>query len=422
MDRLRVLITNTTLSHRSGTELYVRDLAVGLLRRGHAPVVYTPDRGGVADEIRAATVPVVDDLRAVAEPPDVIHGHHAVETVTALLRCAGVPAVFVCHDRLAWHDAPPRFGRIRRYVAVDENCRDRLVLEHGIPPDEVRVHLNWVDLDRFRPRPPLPGRPGRALVFGSPGRAAPHLPAVRSACEAAGLGLDVLGTQAGPSRARPEDVLGDYDLVFATARCALEALAVGAAVVLCDARGAGPLVTAGDFDRLRRLNFGRRALVRALRPDVLAEEIARYDAADAAEVSQRARATAGMQAALDEWLSLYREVIAEGERGACTWDEERQAAADFLGGLAYSRYARAAAEACQRRAAEYEKLAAEHQMLAAEHERLAAEHQMLEARRERLAAGLAALRGSAGVRLHQWLRRRPLLGPSLRALRQFVSR
>jgi chromosome segregation ATPase len=162
---------------------------------------------------------------------------------------------------------------------------------------------------------------------------------------------------------------------------------------------------------------------------VLAGEIARYDAADAAEVSRRARAAAGLQAALDEWVSLYREVIAEGEGGARTWDEERQAAADFLGGLAYSRYARAAEEACQRSAAAYEKLAAEHQTLAAEHERLAAayerlaaEHQTLAARRERLAAGLAALRGSAGVRLHQWLRRRPLLGPSMRALRQFVSR
>ena len=36
---------------------------------------------------------------------------------------------------------------------------------------------------------------------------------------------------------------GDYDLVFAKARCALEAMAVGAAVVLCDTHGLGPMVT-----------------------------------------------------------------------------------------------------------------------------------------------------------------------------------
>ena len=408
MDRLRVLITNITLSHRSGTEMYVRDLALGLLRRGHAPVVYTPDRGSVAEEIRAATVPVVDDLRAVAVPPDVIHGHHAVETVTALLRFPGVPAVFVCHDRLAWHDAPPRFGRVRRYVAVDDNCRDRLMLEHGLPPEQVLVHLNWVDLDRFRPRPPLPARPRRALVFTSPGRTAPHIPVVRAACEAVGVGLDVVGPRAGRLCAWPEEVLGEYDLVFARARCALEAMAVGAAVVLCDAPGAGPLVTAGEFDRLRRFNFGRRTLARPLRPDVLAEEIARYDPADAAEVSRRVRATAGLESALDGWLSLYREVIAEGAPAACSWDEERQAAADFLGGLAYFKHLQQSAEACQRSSDAYEKLAAEHETLAAEH--------------QTLIAGLAALRGSAGVRVHEWLRRQPLVGPPLRALRQLMLR
>ena len=32
---LRVLITNIILASRTGTELYVRDLAVELLRRGH---------------------------------------------------------------------------------------------------------------------------------------------------------------------------------------------------------------------------------------------------------------------------------------------------------------------------------------------------------------------------------------------------
>ena len=55
-------------------------------------------------------------------------------------------------------------------------------------------------------------------------------------------------------------MLGQYDIVFAKARCALEALAVGNAVVLCDTVGVGPMVTTGEVDRLRRLNFGVRAL------------------------------------------------------------------------------------------------------------------------------------------------------------------
>ena len=77
MRPLRVLLTNNTLSARAGSELYVRDVATALLRAGHAPVAYSPVLGDVADELRAATVPVVDDLRLLTIPPDVIHGQHS---------------------------------------------------------------------------------------------------------------------------------------------------------------------------------------------------------------------------------------------------------------------------------------------------------------------------------------------------------
>src|SRR5437870_4081723 len=56
MSGLRVLITNITLATRTGTETYVRDLALGLARRGHHPVVYSTDLGDIAREIEAGTV------------------------------------------------------------------------------------------------------------------------------------------------------------------------------------------------------------------------------------------------------------------------------------------------------------------------------------------------------------------------------
>src|SRR5687768_13409262 len=103
---LRVLLTNRILAHRTGTELYVRDVAVELLRRGHLPVVYSPQLGPLAAEIRDCTVPVVDDLAKVADVPDIIHGHHGLETLTALLAFPGVPAVSVCHSWVGWADEP----------------------------------------------------------------------------------------------------------------------------------------------------------------------------------------------------------------------------------------------------------------------------------------------------------------------------
>ena len=93
-DRLTVLLTNITLASRTGTEIIARDVARGLLARGHTPIVYSTSHGEIAEEIRGSTIPVVADLANVRATPDVIHGHHHPETMTALLQFPGVPAVF----------------------------------------------------------------------------------------------------------------------------------------------------------------------------------------------------------------------------------------------------------------------------------------------------------------------------------------
>ena len=326
----RVLLTNLSLSTRTGTELYVRDVAVGLRRRGLETAVYSPDCGAVAGEIRAAGVPVVDDIADLAAKPDVLHGHHHLETMTALLNLPGVPAVYFSHDAAASHDAAPLFPRILRYVAVDEANRERLAAE-GVPPERLRVVLNFVDLTRFRPRGPLPPRPRRALVFSNNASDGTFLQPVRAACTRVGLPLDVAGSGVGRPLERPEDALGRYDLVFAKARCALEAMAVGAAVVLCDVAGRGPMVTAAELDRLRADNFGRRALTSPATADGLALEIGRYDAGDAGEVSRRIREAAGLEPALDRLIGVYEEAVAEA-RATREWDRagEDRAAAVYL--------------------------------------------------------------------------------------------
>jgi len=42
---------------------------------------------------------------------------------------------------------------------------------------------------------------------------------------------------------QPEEVLPNYDLVFAVGRAAIEAMAIGCAVIVADAYGLGGLVT-----------------------------------------------------------------------------------------------------------------------------------------------------------------------------------
>jgi hypothetical protein len=328
---VRILLTNRSLDQRAGSELYLLDLATRLLARGHSPVAYSPRLGRVAAALRNATIPVVDDLGAIGEPPDLIHGQHHLATMTALLHFPRVPALFVCHGWQPWEETPPRFPRILRYVAVDFTTRERLVSERGIPPERVEVVLNFVDLERFQPRSPLPEKPRRALVFSNQASERTFLPVVREACTRFGIALDVAGAAAGSSLEKPEDSLPSYDLVFAKGRAALEGMAVGLAVVLCDEAGTGPLVTSGELDRLRPLNFGIRTLRNPVTPDVLARQIARYDPADAAEVSRRIRAMAGIEEAVDRMIEIYEGVLAtHRERGNPPAEEESRAAAAYL--------------------------------------------------------------------------------------------
>jgi Glycosyltransferase Family 4 len=330
-----VLITNVSLASRTGTELYVRDLALELLHQGHTPVVYSPTLGPLAEEVRQKTIPVVDDLSQISNPPDIIHGHHNLETVTALLAFPRVPAVYFIHDNLSLNDVPPKFQRILRYVAVDYTCCDRLLFEYGITEDRVRVIFNSVNLELFKPRGLLPSRPARALIYSHwPSR---HFEAVRTACTCKGIALDVLGAEFGTT-SQPEVVLGKYDIVFAKARSAIEAMACGAAVVLCDYRGVGPMVTSREFDRLRKLNFGHRALCNPIHPDVILSELDRYNPKDAAEVTRFVRSKASLSDMTDELISLYQEVLQEyAVLGAPDADIERQDVANFLHWMSCSR-------------------------------------------------------------------------------------
>jgi hypothetical protein len=307
----RVLIATIALTAGTGTAVYTRDLALALLRRGHLPIVYASQSGPLAEELRHATIPVVDDLDAVAAPPDVIHGHHQLETLAALTRFPGVPALFVCHDGLTWHSIPPVGPRIGLYVAVDRNCRDRMILEHAIPEQSIHVLTNPVDLRRFARRSPLPRKPRRALVFSNNASEQTWVKPIRTACESRGIALEIAGSAANRPIDRPEDVLPRYDLVFAKARCAIEALAVGAAVIVCDAQGLAGLVTTSSLEAMRQLNFGARTLRRTITADHVGEEIDRYDPADAAAACDMIRASADIDLLVDQYVDLYDELCAK---------------------------------------------------------------------------------------------------------------
>ncbi len=325
--RYTILLTNIWLADFAGSEVVTRDLSLGLLRRGHRPIVYAPKLGEVAAEMSARGVAVIDDLRKLAERPDLIHAHHVIPCGEALIRFPDVPAIQTCHAFEHWVEAPAHFPQIGAYVAVDEACRDRLVHREGIASERVIVLPNAVDLRRVPARPQrLRERPQRALAFGK----AASMPELKQVCDQLGIAYEAIGRAAGTVHPNPEQALVGFDLVFASARAALEALCCGCAVIVCDYRGLGGLVTSQNYSSMRAGNFGLRCLGDAVTIERCIREVGAYDRADATLVAERARDEADLERLLDRFERLYAEILAGSRRPVIDRNAHEHAAARFL--------------------------------------------------------------------------------------------
>lgn len=392
--RLRILLTNTELANRGGSEMFLRDVAIGLLRRGHNPVAYSTKLGELSEELERHTVPVIDDLNSLQTPPDIIHGQHHLETMTAMLRFPKVPVIYYCHGWLPWQERPAAFPSIANYIAVDDLCRERLLTTPGIPREQIRTLYNFVDLRRFRPRPPLPPKPRAALIFSNLASEKTYAGIIRAACLQMGIErVDIVGVSSGNAQSRPEDLLPQYEVVFAKARCALEAMAVGCAVVVTEYHGIGGLVSSENVVELRRLNFGIRTMQAApLTQAGVVNAISRYCPSDAAAVSAWIRTEADLEGYLDDLESLYFEAYEKSPARSTPAEVSLAAASNYIRSLATLVKRQAVDE---QRAAQFEHefrvLKAILEDRDAESDRLRAERLQLEARLTQLEQSARAL-------------------------------
>lgn len=296
---LRILITMCYLVHRTGAEMFTRDLALWMRGRGHAVAIFATAFGDMADELRQASIACITDVADMAARPDVIIGNTHHETVRALLHFHDVPVLTICHDRSADHGRPPQFSQVVCHAAVDENCAERLVHEFGIERQRIELLQNGIDLFRFVQRGPLPATPRTALVFSNYASHDAQLEEIRIACAERGLALDVIGSGSGNHLTDPAAVLGRYDIVFGKGRCATEALVTGNAVVALDpSAGMGEMVTAAKAEQARRWNFGRAIMTRPITRQNVMAELDKFDAQDAREASDWARRHCGLDTTL----------------------------------------------------------------------------------------------------------------------------
>ena len=305
---MRVLITNFVFGTRSGSENVAELLADALRVAGHHVMIFAPTLVDDAHWMIHTGHLVYNDINQIPYRPDVIHAHHVSPCFIAMARFPDVPVVYTCHSSTFELEAPMLHPQIRHYVAVDEACRDKC-LSRGIPADRLTIVPNAVDARRFISRPLLPDRPGRALLLTKlSGVAEP----VRGACAEKGIILDELGRGTSRFSHELERELPKYDLVFATARMALEAAFVGCAVIVCDARGFAGLLTFHNVASWRKNNFGVRLLIHPTTVSLLLEAIEHYDAKDAAKVTNYLHQHSPADKYASKYEKLYRSAIMAG--------------------------------------------------------------------------------------------------------------
>jgi hypothetical protein len=328
---MRILISNNSLSRRAGTEMVVWELAQAFRARGHEVAAYSSELGEMAGLIRESHVAVINDPRTCPFNPDIIHGQHHLDAISALLSLPDTPAIFHSHGGLPWVERAPLHPRILHYVGMCPIVTETIGLELGIVPERLHTILNWVDLKRFHTVRTPPDVPRRALVFTRMMEQGFFLDQVMAAFHKAGIALDLAPSLGSGGLPNPESILPQYDIVLAAGRSALEAIACGCATMIVNHQSSLGLVTPKNFKLLREQNMSPLRMSPQLSVESVARQIAEYDAASVALTTQTLRQCASLDQAADQLLKLYQISIDEWKtRPRPSPAEEMDATSQYL--------------------------------------------------------------------------------------------
>src|SRR5690242_2128405 len=294
---MKILITNNTLANLGGSEWVAIELAKTLISRGHEVAACSSQIGEAGSLLRGMSVPTIPDPLDSPFKPDVIHGQHHLDTMRALCAFPDVPAIYHCHGYVPWVEDPPRHPRILYYAGMCSSISKRICLLLSLADQKVHTVPNWVDLGRFRFVRTPAQTPQKALLYlRSFDRNGWHASQLRKGFETMGIKLDLWLPQ-GDTLA-PEIVLPEYDIVLASGRSAIEAMASGCAVLPISPSSCLDLIDSSNFDLFQSQNFSPKLSAGHFNAQVIINAISSYDPARVAAVTALVRSKCTLEAAI----------------------------------------------------------------------------------------------------------------------------
>lgn len=252
---MRILLTFESFVGFAGTETYTLAVAKAFERFGHDVLIYSPNRGPMAEHARKQGIRVVGayDLPATSDLVifcDTATCHDLAGRYTDAVR------IFVAHGSDFLLVAPPQIAD-RSDLIVTLNDRVRRAIEaRAWRPRVVRLRQP-IDILRFRSLGP-PRSPARRVLVVSNAVKGQRAAMIEEACRATKLELDWIGTTS-TSTASPEFALADTDIVIGLGRCVLEAMAAGRAAYVYGVAGGDGWVTPESYHAIEADGFGGTA-------------------------------------------------------------------------------------------------------------------------------------------------------------------
>ena len=256
---LRVCLTNHALDNYAGSELWTSDVAKFMVGQGIPVLAYSSVLGNVSDAMIAAGVRATSSIEDVIDfAPTILHVNHFRAAEELIGRLNGSAAVINMIHGLLPRPGMPGYAGVDCYACASIASKAKTHRLTGVPWDAIELHPNFFDEERFR-AVRNPGHSGKALLFSS--KTPPdHRERLRRILAPLGFFLDHIGYGA-QSTSEPEKLLPRYEVVFATGRSAIEAVASGCRVILWDCGIVGPIVVSANFWACVLSNFSSPANV-----------------------------------------------------------------------------------------------------------------------------------------------------------------
>lgn len=147
---MKILYLIASFAELTGAELHIYELSKKMIQHGHLVAIASPSiNGEIAHRARANGAAVVPMTTALgAQPFDLVHVQEPEPTLFALKIFRTAPIVATIHSQWGC-EQPINDPRIRHFICIRDDIREKMIRVDGIPAEKITVVLNGIDFSRF---------------------------------------------------------------------------------------------------------------------------------------------------------------------------------------------------------------------------------------------------------------------------------